>query len=74
MQVVVPVSSSPHHFELNVQFEPNARYVIMALVKQITSEYALTPEISRVNNKADYKGDHIYQRKTNLHSITSVFT
>ncbi|XP_069150504.1 replication factor C subunit 3-like [Solanum lycopersicum] len=55
LQVVVPVSSSPHHIELNVQLEPNARYVIMALVKQITSEYALTPEISRVNKKADYK-------------------
>ncbi|XP_055803613.1 uncharacterized protein LOC129872718 [Solanum dulcamara] len=55
VQVVVPVSSSPHHIELNVQLEPNARYVIMALVKQVTSEYALTPEISRVNKKADYK-------------------
>ncbi|KAH0772151.1 hypothetical protein KY290_016132 [Solanum tuberosum] len=55
VQVVVPVSSSPHHIELNVQLEPNARYVIMALVKQITSEFALTPEISRVNKKADYK-------------------
>ncbi|TMW85022.1 hypothetical protein EJD97_023922 [Solanum chilense] len=55
LQVVVPVSSSPHHIELNVQLEPNARYVIMALVKQITSEYALTPEVSRVNKKADYK-------------------
>ncbi|KAM3285819.1 hypothetical protein P3S67_024618 [Capsicum chacoense] len=55
VQIVVPVSSSPHHIELNVQLEPNARYAIIALVKQITSEYALTPEISRVNNKADYK-------------------
>ncbi|KAJ8567539.1 hypothetical protein K7X08_019747 [Anisodus acutangulus] len=55
VQVVVPVSSSPHHIELNVQLEPNARYAIMALVKQIISDYALTPEISRVNKKADYK-------------------
>ncbi|XP_009780963.2 replication factor C subunit 3-like, partial [Nicotiana sylvestris] len=55
VQVVVPVSSSPHHIELNVQLEPNARYAIMAFVKQISSEYALTPEISRVNMKADYK-------------------
>ncbi|CAN4083306.1 unnamed protein product [Withania somnifera] len=55
VQVVVPVSSSPHHIELNVQLEPNARYAIMALVKQITTEYAVIPEISRINNKADYK-------------------
>ncbi|XP_059294796.1 replication factor C subunit 3-like [Lycium ferocissimum] len=55
VQVVVPVSSSPHHIELNLQLEPNARYAIMALVKQITSEYPLTPEVSRVNKKADYK-------------------
>ncbi|XP_075097675.1 uncharacterized protein LOC107809928 isoform X1 [Nicotiana tabacum] len=55
VQVVVPVSSSPHHIELNVRLEPNARYAIMAFVKQISSEYALTPEISRVNMKADYK-------------------
>ncbi|KAK4368068.1 hypothetical protein RND71_011860 [Anisodus tanguticus] len=55
VQVVVPVSSSPHHIELNVQLEPNARYAIMSLVKQIISDYALTPEISRVNKKADYK-------------------
>ncbi|CAN4080085.1 unnamed protein product [Withania somnifera] len=55
VQVVVPVSSSPHHVELNVQLEPNARYAMMVLVKQITSAYALTPEISRINNMADYK-------------------
>ncbi|MCD9642226.1 hypothetical protein HAX54_028917 [Datura stramonium] len=52
MQVVVPLSSSPHHIELNVHLEPNARYALMALVKQISSEYAvLAPEISRFNMK-----------------------
>lgn len=71
MQVVVPVSSSPHHIELNVQLEPNARYVIMALVKQVTSEYALTPEMSRVNKKADYKGYCIHQSK-NYFNILSL--
>ncbi|XP_059284858.1 uncharacterized protein LOC132038156 [Lycium ferocissimum] len=55
MQVVVPVSSSPHHTELNVHLEPNARYALMALVQQISSEYALASEISRVNVKADSK-------------------
>ncbi|KAK4346858.1 hypothetical protein RND71_033197 [Anisodus tanguticus] len=71
VQVVVPVSSSPHHIELNVQLEPNARYAIMALVKQITSDYAMTPEISRVNKKGDYKGDHINQSK-NYFNILSL--
>ncbi|XP_060190038.1 uncharacterized protein LOC132619087 [Lycium barbarum] len=55
MQVVVPVSSSPHHVELNVHLEPNARYALMALVQQISSEYALASEISRLNMKADSK-------------------
>ncbi|KAI3461932.1 hypothetical protein Pfo_018595 [Paulownia fortunei] len=55
MQVVVPVSSSPHHVELNVYLEPKAAYALTALVKQISSEYAVTPEISVAPTKADYK-------------------
>ncbi|KAG8373218.1 hypothetical protein BUALT_Bualt11G0000700 [Buddleja alternifolia] len=55
MQVVVPVSSSPHHVELNVYLEPKAAYALTALVKQINSEYTVTPEISTVPAKADYK-------------------
>ncbi|GFY86412.1 ATPase family associated with various cellular activities [Actinidia rufa] len=56
-QVVVPVTSSAHHVELNVYLEPNARYAVMALVKQISSSYNVTPEISNTNFKADYKDD-----------------
>lgn len=56
MQVVVPVSSSPHHVELNVYTESKAAYALTALVKQISSEYAVTPEISVAPNKAHYKG------------------
>ncbi|XP_075086486.1 uncharacterized protein LOC107832126 [Nicotiana tabacum] len=55
VQVIVPVSSSPHHIELNVHLEPNARFALLALVKQISSEFALTPEVSRINMKADSK-------------------
>ncbi|XP_075098360.1 uncharacterized protein LOC107799881 isoform X1 [Nicotiana tabacum] len=55
VQVIVPVSSSPHHIELNVHLEPNARFALMALVKQISCEYTLTPEVSRINMKADSK-------------------
>ncbi|KAH6796763.1 hypothetical protein C2S52_021317 [Perilla frutescens var. hirtella] len=55
MQVVVPVSSSPHHVELNVYVESKAAYALTALVKQISSEYAVTPEISVAPTKANYK-------------------
>ncbi|KAL1540859.1 replication factor C subunit 3-like [Salvia divinorum] len=55
MQVVVPVSSSPHHVELNVYTESKAAYALTALVKQISSEYAVVPEISVAPNKAHYK-------------------
>ncbi|KAG6403406.1 hypothetical protein SASPL_135626 [Salvia splendens] len=55
IQVVVPVSSSPHHVELNVYTESKAAYALTALVKQISSEYAVIPEISVAPNKAHYK-------------------
>ncbi|XP_031094162.1 uncharacterized protein LOC115998677 isoform X1 [Ipomoea triloba] len=55
VQVVVPVTSSPHHVELNVHLERNSRYALMALVKNISTEYAAIPEISKANMKADYK-------------------
>lgn len=56
MQVSVPVTSSAHHVELNVHKEPNAKYALMALIKQISSNHSVTPEISTVNFKADYTG------------------
>ncbi|XP_019182566.1 PREDICTED: uncharacterized protein LOC109177614 [Ipomoea nil] len=57
VQVVVPVTSSPHHVELNVHLERNSRYALMALVKNISTEYAAIPEISKanMNMKADHK-------------------
>ncbi|KAL8478818.1 hypothetical protein ACS0TY_030626 [Phlomoides rotata] len=55
MQVVVRVSSSPHHLELNVYRESKAAYALTALVKHISSEYAVTPEISVAPTKSDYK-------------------
>ncbi|XP_076893759.1 uncharacterized protein LOC143545831 [Bidens hawaiensis] len=53
-QVAVPIASSPHHVELNVHLEVNARYALMAMVKQISSDHAVTPEISSINLKPDY--------------------
>ncbi|KAK3005143.1 hypothetical protein RJ639_017641, partial [Escallonia herrerae] len=54
MQAVVPVTSSAHHVELNVYLEPNAKYALMALVKQISSNYTISPEVSNANFKTDY--------------------
>ena len=56
MQVVVPLMSSPHHVELNVNLEANAKYALMGLVKKISSGFAVIPEVSNVNFKAKYKG------------------
>lgn len=42
--------------ELNVNLETNAKYALMGLVKEISSNYAITPEVSTANFKADYKG------------------
>lgn len=56
MEVAAPISSSPHHVELNVNSEPNVMYALIAIVKQIRAEYAVIPEISHVNMKADFKG------------------
>ncbi|XP_024978804.1 uncharacterized protein LOC112516022 [Cynara cardunculus var. scolymus] len=53
-QVAVPLTSSVHHVELNVYLEANARYALMASVKQISSNHSVAPEISTVNLKPDY--------------------
>ena len=42
--------------ELNVNSEPNAKFALMGLVKEISNEYAITPEVSNMNFKSDYKG------------------
>ncbi|XVE82595.1 hypothetical protein DITRI_Ditri16bG0018200 [Diplodiscus trichospermus] len=55
MQVIVPLSSSAHHVELNVSLETNAKFALMGLVKEISTNYAITPEVSIANFKADYK-------------------
>lgn len=56
MQVFVPVTSSAHHVELDVNLEPNAKYALMGLVKEIRNHYDTIPEVSNVNFKTDYKG------------------
>ncbi|XP_008241892.1 PREDICTED: uncharacterized protein LOC103340277 [Prunus mume] len=55
IQVVVPLTSSAHHVELNVQLEANARYALMGLVREINNENAIAPEVSSVNFKANHK-------------------
>lgn len=56
MQVMVPLTSSAHHIELNVRVEANARYALMGLVKEINSENDIAPEISTINLKGNHKG------------------
>lgn len=56
MQIPVPLTSSAHRVELNVHTEPNARYALMTLVKEMNSRHAITPEVSIADLKADYKG------------------
>uniref|UniRef100_A0A7N0UBU3 Replication factor C subunit 3 n=1 Tax=Kalanchoe fedtschenkoi TaxID=63787 RepID=A0A7N0UBU3_KALFE len=55
MKVPVPLASSAHHVELNVNSDVNARYALMALVKEISNSYAVIPEVSNANLKAEYK-------------------
>ncbi|KAL6220585.1 hypothetical protein ACLB2K_008341 [Fragaria x ananassa] len=55
MQVMVPLTSSAHHIELNVRMEANARYALMGLVKEINSENEIAPEVSTVHIKGNHK-------------------
>ncbi|XP_022773996.1 uncharacterized protein LOC111316243 [Durio zibethinus] len=54
-QVTVPLAWSAHHVELNVNLETNAKYALMGLVKEISTNYTVTPEVSTADFKTDYK-------------------
>ena len=58
MHIVVPLTTSAHHVELNVKSEPYARHALMAIVKQIKSNCEITPEVSNVDSNTDYKGSY----------------
>ncbi|KAK9164181.1 hypothetical protein Syun_005083 [Stephania yunnanensis] len=56
MRVIIPLTSSPHHIELNLKSEPkNAKYAVMALVKEMINNRAIAPEVSATSFTADYK-------------------
>ncbi|XP_068642125.1 uncharacterized protein [Aristolochia californica] len=62
IEVVFPLTSSPHHMELNLRTEiRNAKYALMALVKEIASNYESTPEVSDASYKKDYKVIVLYE-------------
>ncbi|XP_031388335.1 uncharacterized protein LOC116201292 [Punica granatum] len=61
MQIAVPLTSSAHHVELNVHKELNARYALMAIVKEINNYHAIAPEVSTADFKADYKVIVLYE-------------
>ncbi|XP_047169230.1 replication factor C subunit 5-like [Vigna umbellata] len=54
-KVSVPITSSPHHMELDVNSEPNDKYALMGLIKEISNIYAIAPEVSNINFKSDFK-------------------
>ncbi|XP_011025975.1 PREDICTED: uncharacterized protein LOC105126716 [Populus euphratica] len=60
-QVAVPITSSAHHAEINVNSEPNAKTALMGLVKEISNTYAIAPDVSNVNCKPDYKVLVLYE-------------
>ncbi|XP_068638543.1 uncharacterized protein [Aristolochia californica] len=56
IEVVFPLTSSLHHMELNLRSDiMNAKYALMALVKEIASNHESIPEVSDASYKADYK-------------------
>ncbi|ESW28966.1 hypothetical protein PHAVU_002G032800 [Phaseolus vulgaris] len=60
-KVSVPITSSPHHMELDVNSEPNAKYALMGLIKEISNIYAIAPEVSNINFKSDFKVMVLYE-------------
>lgn len=57
VQIVVPLTSGPHHFELNLKSQSkNARSALLALVKEIVDNCADIPEVSDASLKMNYKG------------------
>ncbi|XVF59658.1 hypothetical protein PTKIN_Ptkin07bG0293400 [Pterospermum kingtungense] len=72
MQVSVPLASSAYHVELNVNLETNAKYALMGLVKEISTNYTITPEVSTADFKADYKVIVLYdvdKAPENIHNL-----
>ncbi|KOM45284.1 hypothetical protein LR48_Vigan06g059000 [Vigna angularis] len=57
-KVSVPITSSPHHMELDVNSEPNDKYALMGLIKEISNIYAIAPEVSNINFKSDFKAHY----------------
>ncbi|KAH7566380.1 hypothetical protein JRO89_XS08G0150100 [Xanthoceras sorbifolium] len=61
MQVLVPLTSSAHHVELNVNLEANTKHALIGLVKEISNNYAIIPEVSNANFTAGYKVIVLYE-------------
>jgi replication factor C subunit 3/5 len=61
IQVVVPLTWSLNHIELNVKLEANSKHALMGIVKEIKNSYAITPEVSVANFKAEFKVIVLYE-------------
>ncbi|KAG2720100.1 hypothetical protein I3760_02G020300 [Carya illinoinensis] len=61
VQVLVPLTFSTHHVELNVNLEANAKHALIGIVKEISSQYAVPPEVGNVNFRPEYKVIVLYE-------------
>ncbi|XP_072999614.1 uncharacterized protein [Typha latifolia] len=56
VQIVAPITSSPHHVEVNLKSQlKNARYTLIALAREIAGNHAEAPEISDPSFRMDFK-------------------
>ncbi|RWV90380.1 hypothetical protein GW17_00047423, partial [Ensete ventricosum] len=56
MHIVVPLTSSAYHLELNLKsLAKNAGHALMAVVKEITENHVDTSEFSDASFKTDFK-------------------
>ncbi|KAK7406730.1 hypothetical protein VNO78_08360 [Psophocarpus tetragonolobus] len=68
----VPITSSSHHMELDVNSEPNAKYALMGLIKEISNIYAIAPEVSNMNFKLDFKVIVLYEVHKTVDNIQHI--
>ncbi|RDY09351.1 Replication factor C subunit 3, partial [Mucuna pruriens] len=71
-KVSVPITSSSHHMELDLNSEPNAKYALMGLIKEISNIYAIAPEVSNINFKSDFKVIVLYEVHKALDNIQHI--
>lgn len=73
LEIVLPVTSSPHHIELNLKYQSkNAKYALMALVKDIVGYHTVISEVSETSLKEDFKVIILYDVDKVVDSIQNL--